>query len=251
MHDLKNLAAQLSLLVANAAQHKHNPEFVDDAISTIANSTTRMQRLVDQLQGREIKSVMRRTSLAEVAGEACRRCAVRTPVPVCEPVSDDACVEADPERLGMMVEHLIRNAQEATPADGTVRVSLSVSRDLRLDSTGASGIHAVTPEQLRAAAVQLEAGAYGAPVAGSSGDYACLSVEDTGAGMTPEFVKERLFRPFDTTKGSKGMGIGAYQVREYVRSIGGRVRVESAPGQGTRFTLWLPLQPAAEAAPQA
>jgi signal transduction histidine kinase len=60
--------------------------------------------------------------------------------------------------------------------------------------------------------------------------------------MSAEFVKERLFRPFDTTKGSKGMGIGAYQVREYVRSVGGRVKVDSKPGAGTSFTLWLPLR---------
>jgi signal transduction histidine kinase len=59
--------------------------------------------------------------------------------------------------------------------------------------------------------------------------------------MTPEFVKDRLFKPFDTTKGSKGMGIGAYQVREYVLSIGGRVEVETTPGQGTRFRLLLPI----------
>ena len=59
--------------------------------------------------------------------------------------------------------------------------------------------------------------------------------------MTAEFVSERLFKPFDTTKGSKGMGIGAYQVREYVRSLGGRVDVASLPGKGTRMTLRIPL----------
>ena len=49
-----------------------------------------------------------------------------------------------------------------------------------------------------------------------------LVVSDTGAGMDAEFVRERLFRPFDSTKGSKGMGIGAYQVREYVQMLGGQ-----------------------------
>jgi signal transduction histidine kinase len=68
--------------------------------------------------------------------------------------------------------------------------------------------------------------------------------------MTPDFIKERLFKPFDTTKGSKGMGIGAYQVREYIRSVGGRVKVQSAPGDGTRFTLWLPLRSPPEEPPQ-
>ena len=53
--------------------------------------------------------------------------------------------------------------------------------------------------------------------------------------MDAEFVRHRLFRPFDSTKGSKGMGIGAYQVREYARSLGGDVEVQSRPGKGHGF----------------
>ena len=68
-----------------------------------------------------------------------------------------------------------------------------------------------------------------------------ISIADTGCGMTPEFVRERLFRPFDSTKGSESMGIGAYQAREYVRSVGGRVDVSSEPGAGTTFSLHLPV----------
>jgi hypothetical protein len=71
-------------------------------------------------------------------------------------------------------------------------------------------------------------------------------VTDTGAGMTREFILERLFKPFDTTKGSKGMGIGAYQVREYVQSLGGRVEVRSEPGKGTRMSLRFPLSTASD-----
>jgi signal transduction histidine kinase len=80
---------------------------------------------------------------------------------------------------------------------------------------------------------------------------AALTVADTGAGMSGEFIRERLFKPFDTTKGSKGMGVGAYQVREYVQSLGGRIDVASEPGKGTRMTLRIPLmagQPAGEPA---
>jgi signal transduction histidine kinase len=62
--------------------------------------------------------------------------------------------------------------------------------------------------------------------------------------MSPEFIRDRLFKPFDTTKGSKGMGIGAYQVREYVQSLGGRVLVESRENEGTRIELHLPVQSA-------
>lgn len=249
MHDLKNLAAQLSLLLANAERHKRNPEFVDDAIATIANSSARMQRLIEQLQGRELQSANRRVSLAAVAREACARCSVREPQPRCGELAPDAVVEADPERLGMMIEHLIRNAQDATAATGTVRVGVSVDRGIELEPVGVSGIRAVTPQQLLAAASQASGGA--GPSTGLPGDYARLTVEDTGSGMSPDFVKERLFKPFDTTKGSKGMGIGAYQVREYVAGLGGRVKVDSVPGRGTVFALWLPLRTATREGGQA
>ena len=59
--------------------------------------------------------------------------------------------------------------------------------------------------------------------------------------MEPEFIRTRLFRPFDTTKGSKGMGIGAYQARTLIMDAGGSLRVESEPGVRTRFTICLPL----------
>jgi signal transduction histidine kinase len=60
--------------------------------------------------------------------------------------------------------------------------------------------------------------------------------------MDESFVRERLFRPFDTTKGTKGMGIGAFQIREYLRSLGGGVQVDSALNAGTRFTLVFPSE---------
>lgn len=65
-------------------------------------------------------------------------------------------------------------------------------------------------------------------------------VGDDGHGMSPEFVKERLFRPFQTTKAS-GMGIGAYESFQYIRSLGGDVVVDSAEGVGTVITMLFPL----------
>jgi putative PEP-CTERM system histidine kinase len=218
MHDLKNLAAQLALIVSNAEKHKRNPEFVDDAISTIANSTGRMQRLIEQLQRREVQATTRRVSLTDVARRACERCAGRSPVLDRTAGAEPLWVEADPERLTMVVEHVIRNAQDATPDSGHVTVTVGVDGS----GSAADAAPAETSNRLRVPA-------------------ATLTVTDTGAGMTREFIQERLFKPFDSTKGSKGMGIGAYQVREYVQSLGGRVDVTSAVDQGTRFTLRIPL----------
>jgi signal transduction histidine kinase len=123
----------------------------------------------------------------------------------------------------MIVEHVIRNAQEATPEDGSVTITVT--------GPGSEGVTA--------------SGSESAPLGDSNNRLrvptANLTVTDTGAGMSREFIQERLFKPFDTTKGSKGMGIGAYQVREYVQSLGGRVDVASDEGKGTRFTLRIPL----------
>ena len=68
---------------------------------------------------------------------------------------------------------------------------------------------------------------------------ALVEVGDTGHGMTPEFVRDRLFKPFQTTK-ETGMGIGAYESFQYVQELGGRVEVDSAPGVGTKVRLLLP-----------
>ncbi len=75
----------------------------------------------------------------------------------------------------------------------------------------------------------------------SKSGQAVVEVHDTGLGMDDVFIRERLFRPFDSTKGLTGMGIGAYECREFVNSIGGQVHVSSAPGEGTLFTMVLPL----------
>jgi putative PEP-CTERM system histidine kinase len=77
--------------------------------------------------------------------------------------------------------------------------------------------------------------------AGILDGVARVSISDSGCGMTPEFMRERLFRPFDSTKGSQSMGIGAYQAREYVRMLGGHLTVTSEVGSGTTFELRLPV----------
>jgi signal transduction histidine kinase len=59
--------------------------------------------------------------------------------------------------------------------------------------------------------------------------------------MSERFIRERLFRPFNTTKGNAGMGIGVYDSREFVLSLGGEVYVFSEPGIGTTFYLRVPI----------
>ncbi|WP_035374574.1 XrtA/PEP-CTERM system histidine kinase PrsK [Pseudoduganella violaceinigra] len=74
----------------------------------------------------------------------------------------------------------------------------------------------------------------------AAGERVQVEVIDTGSGMSEEFIRERLFKPFDSTK-SAGMGIGAFESREYIHQLGGTLQVRSVPEQGTTFTVSLPL----------
>jgi putative PEP-CTERM system histidine kinase len=209
MHDLKNLIAQQSLVVRNAEKHKHNPEFVDDAMLTIGNSVRRMERLLEHLQRRQSRGVVERVDVERLLADVVRRCSDRAPQPTLHCDANAVVVEADPDEFAMVMVHIVRNAQDATPADGGVTIRAAYA-DGQLD----------------------------------------IEVADTGTGMSAEFIRDELFRPFHTTKSSKGMGIGAHQAREFVRGLGGRVTVQSEPGAGTRFRLALPARMAERPAPQ-
>lgn len=201
MHDLKNIAAQLRLTSQNAERHGSNPEFVADTFRTVASAATRMSRLIAQLAGGQDAGTLQTLDLASCAERAVSRC---SGLPVPRVVLDARpLVAADADHLTSIIEHAIRNAQDATPAEGQVTVEIGLVRERPL-----------------------------------------LVVADTGSGMEAQFIRERLFRPFDTTKGSRGMGIGAFQIREYMRSLHGEVEVQSAPGQGTRLSMVFALQPA-------
>jgi putative PEP-CTERM system histidine kinase len=202
MHDLKNLVAQLNLVVSNASRHRANPQFVDDAFATVANAAGRMTQLIAQLsKGETPASSIEPTAVKSVVAEAVTHCSNREPAPDLQAAldADALAVIADRTRLLSVVEHVIRNAQDASRPGDRLTVGM-----------------------------------------GEIGGMVVIEVRDTGAGMSAEFVRTRLFRPFDSTKGSKGMGIGAYQVREYVRSLGGDVEVQSTPGTGTCFAIKLP-----------
>ena len=74
-----------------------------------------------------------------------------------------------------------------------------------------------------------------------AGDTAVIELSDTGHGMTEEFIRDRLFKPFESTKAA-GMGIGVFESREYMREVGGQLEVISVQGKGTTFRVTLPLQ---------
>jgi putative PEP-CTERM system histidine kinase len=210
VHDLKNLVAQLSLMNANAEKHKDNPEFQRDMLETLNHSVQKMKLLLQKLSRTENAEKPLPLAVEQVVRQAVALKSAFEPRPQLVVEVPGLKVMADRERLERVVGHLIQNAIEATPRDGHVMI--------RLGHRGAGG----QPD-----AVEID-------------------ITDTGEGMSEEFIRERLFKPFDSTK-SAGMGIGVFESREYIIELGGALEVTSQPALGTTFKVVLPLyhEPAA------
>jgi putative PEP-CTERM system histidine kinase len=199
MHDVKNLASQLSLLARNAERHAENPEFRADMLVTLRNSADKLNGLLQRLgrYGAQAGEASQSIAVQPLLHRIAERYRLQHAVLVSE--SGGCNVSAQPEALEQALVHLVQNAVDAT--EGDVPVILEARRE---DSEVA------------------------------------IEVLDSGAGMTPEFVRTRLFKPFHSSKPG-GFGIGAFEARETIRAMGGRLDVESHEGLGTRFTIRLPL----------
>jgi putative PEP-CTERM system histidine kinase len=199
VHDLKNIVAQLSLMLRNAERLHDNKEFQQDMLLTVESSLEKMRRLMLQLRdGAAPVSGSRGVELSPIL-ESLERLARAQGRNVRVEIDDRLSTRGHEDRLSRVLGHLLQNALDATPADGDVL--LRVSRF--------SG-------QVR------------------------VEVVDTGAGMSDEFIRTRLFRPFNTTK-HNGMGIGSYESLQYIRELGGSIDVASREGAGTTVTVLLPL----------
>jgi len=200
VHDLKNLSAQLSLILSNSDRHKSNPEFVDDMISTVENVSVKMSRMLSQLRkGIVEKESKTAVNLKHILTEVVSLCSGKRPAPELKIEDAELFLYIEQERLSNVLSHLVQNAQEATPDNGIVEIYAYKKKE-----------------------------------------SVVVEILDNGIGMTDEFINDRLFRPFDTTKGNAGMGIGVYESREFMWSQGGDISVNSQKGMGTVFRIALP-----------
>ncbi len=202
VHDLKNVVAQLSLVVRNAERHRDNPEFIADAFNTIGDAVAKINRMLASLRqdSAAANEKVENVELNGLIAHAVKQCSQREPQPEFQRDAVAVEISASYDRLLSVVEHLVQNAQDATTDDGSVVVTLE-----------------------------------------HEADNAVIRINDSGCGMDKEFIRTRLFRPFDTTKGKAGMGIGVYESRHIVSNLGGRLVVTSEPGVGTTIVISLPL----------
>lgn len=199
VHDLKNLIAQLSLMLKNATRHHGNPEFQADMLATVEHVVNRMNSLMLQLRvGKEPVDRPLHVDLAAVVRRVCAGKADTRVIIDGDSVEPVVAVGHD-DRLEHVIGHLLQNAIDASPPGG--RVAVRVEREAR---------------------------------------FAIVEVSDKGIGMSEEFVRERLFKPFQTTKAA-GMGIGVYESSQYVSGLGGAILIDSKEDVGTTVRVRLPL----------
>ena len=127
-----------------------------------------------------------------------------------------ATIRADHHQLTQVLLNLAINARDAMPGGGRLRLETA---DIILDDQQARRLEGLRP-----------------------GPYLTLTVADTGVGMDEETLR-RAFEPFFTTKGQRGTGLGLATVYGIVKQSGGQIVVESAPGRGSTFRIYLPSSP--------
>jgi len=199
IHDIKNVSGQLSMLLTNAEVHADNPEFQRDMLATVRASVNKITRLLTRLQ-------------------------------------------AERQERSRSLIHPVQRLRDIVEATHQIN---GTTIELTEDGDGV-GI-AIDPESFDAVVQHLlnnaiEASGESGPVRIALRNEALsvvVDITDEGSGMSPEFIRDELFRPFATTKGG-GHGIGAYQARELLRAAGGDLLVLSRRPGGTTMRLLLP-----------
>lgn len=201
LHDLKNLAARLSLVAQNAELHGQDPAFQESAMRTVADTAKKMTTLMSKLSlsafqapGTAAPEMVDMLSLVEDIVVSLRGRGQHWQI-TAEPVPQ---IMVGREEIQQVLFNVLLNAKQAVGDEGEVRIAL-----MHLNST------------------------------------VVMTVEDTGCGIPPERLRS-LFRPVQSSRPG-GLGIGLYHCRRIVEGYGGRIQIRSAVGQGTNVRIELPL----------
>ena len=202
VHDMKNTANTLNLMLQNLPVHFDNPEFRADALRGVGKTVERINRLIGRLGSirseLQIKPV--EADLNAVIAKALEGWEEISGINLKKDFATLPRFQFDPEQILKVAINLIFNAREACTQNGSVQISTTQKNGL-----------------------------------------AIFTVVDNGCGMSREFLERQLFRAFQTTK-KNGLGIGMFQSKMIVEAHRGRIEVESEPGQGTTFRVILPLK---------
>jgi putative PEP-CTERM system histidine kinase len=205
VHDLKNTANTLNLMLQNLPVHFDDPAFRADALRGIGKTVAHINHLIGRLGSirheLQIKPVA--ADLNELVAKSLAGWEEVAGIHLKKDLAPLPAVCFDPEQMLKVTTNLIFNAREAVPA---------ASGEVQIQTRRQNG-------------------------------WVVLAISDNGCGMSPEFLSRSLFRPFQTTK-KNGLGIGMFQSKMIVEAHKGKIEVESETGKGTTFRVFLPLQAA-------
>ena len=200
VHDLKNTASTLNLMLKNLPVHFDNPAFREDALRGIAKSGQHINNLIGRLGvlRHDLKIHPEVSDLNDLVSKILAGWNGSAAIPVAAQLGRVPKFAFDSEQIHKVVTNLLLNAAQAVGPNAQIRVQTCQTQG-----------------------------------------WVVLTVADNGCGMTPEFLQGSLFRPFQTTK-KEGFGIGMFQSKMIVEAHGGRVEVESQLNKGTTFRVLLP-----------
>ena len=201
VHDMKNTANTLNLMLQNLPVHFDDPAFRADALRGVSKTVAHINRLISRLGSirHELQIKPVEADLNEMVARALSGWEEVAGINLNKDLQPLPKLFFDQEQMLKVTTNLIFNAREAVSQSGKVQIRTS-----------------------------------------HENGWAILAVSDDGCGMNAEFVSRSLFRPFQTTK-KNGLGIGMFQSKMIVEAHRGRIEVESAPGRGATFRVWLPL----------
>lgn len=200
VHDLKNIVSELEMVSRNSRKHMGNPKFIEDAFDTVDNAAGDIKRLLEQLRNKRAQAEKR--SIID---------------------------------LGVLVQDVVGNRQGQFP-----QPQLKISSEKCFIAADKNRLVNVLAHLIDNAQQATEDEGSIDVTVSSNRTMHIVEIKDTGHGMDADFIRNRLFKPFDTTKGNAGMGIGMYESREFVQQLGGDIRVQSKAGEGTAISLHIP-----------
>ncbi len=205
IHDIRNVGLRLSLLLSNMEEHYDDPDFKRSAADLLQSTVQKLDGIARSWSSRGgsvlIKVPLELNDLVQEVLRTCRPRGRASAPRASATFAEVPRVWGDPYYLRDAIQSVVQNAQEAAASAVSVRTSL--------EKRGAR-------------------------------NFAVVEVEDDGPGMPADFVRRRLFRPFQTMKPG-GVGLGLYTARRILRHHRGDVEVRSAEGEGTCVRLLLPL----------
>ncbi|MGB3221559.1 MAG: XrtA/PEP-CTERM system histidine kinase PrsK [Desulforhopalus sp.] len=202
LHDIKNAATMLSLLLENASDHIHEPEFQKDMLELVGDSLTRMGRVEQRLHTLqdEINPNWHRIELGGFLHECSKLIAKKLPsLHITVHCPEQMWIKTDPKLLSSVLENLLLNSFESGGKTAFLKVR---------ENSGEAG-------------------------------QAVIELLDNGPGIEPELLPDILFEPFKTSK-KGGSGIGLWQVKRLVASLNGTISAGNIQNVGAEFTLKLP-----------